>query len=507
MFTRGSGILMHISSLPSPCGIGDLGPQAYDFVDQLEQAKQTYWQVLPLNPTGRSSFNSPYFSSSAIAGNPLLISLEALVSDGLLATIPAAAGSSPDDKVDYDAVTRFKYPLLEKAYETSLQKTGNNGFTDFCSANASWLDDFTLFIALRHHFNNVPWDQWPDQLRRRDAGALADYRQKLSESVAREKWYQFIFFTQWEKLKRYCNEKGILVIGDIPIYVSYDSVDVWTNPDIFKLDEDLQPMAVSGVPPDYFSATGQLWNNPVYNWDHIEKTGFAWWKDRMKAVFSRFDIVRIDHFRGLVQYWEVPAGEPTAINGSWQPVPTRSLFDTLLNEIPGFPVIAEDLGIITDDVRAEMDHYSFPGMKVLLFAFGEDNPVHPYLPHMYGTNYFVYTGTHDNTTVRGWFENEASEEDRERLLRYTAITDHSVGSVVWTCIRLAQSSVANVAIIPLQDLLLLGASARMNQPAQAEGNWMWRATPDQIRQLPVGTLAEMASIYGRIPPDRTDISG
>ena len=316
--------------------------------------------------------------------------------------------------------------------------------------------------------------------------------------VEREKWQQFVFFTQWENLKRYCNGKGIRVIGDIPIYVSYDSVDVWMNPDIFKLDEELRPVAVSGVPPDYFSATGQLWNNPVYNWVHIEQTGFSWWIDRMKAVFGRFDIVRIDHFRGLVQYWEVPAGEPTAINGSWQPVPTRKLFDTLLREIPGFPVIAEDLGIITDDVRAEMEHYGFPGMKVLLFAFGEDHPFHPYLPHMFGNNFFVYTGTHDNTTVRGWFEDEASDSDRERLFRYTGITDHSVESVQ-AMIRLAQGSVADVAIIPLQDLLHLDASARMNRPAQAEGNWRWRATPQQMDRLPVAELAAMTSRYGRIP--------
>jgi 4-alpha-glucanotransferase len=499
MFSRGSGVLLHISSLPSPYGIGDLGPQAYAFVDRLEEARQTYWQVLPLNPTGPSSFHSPYFSSSAIAGNPLLISLDLLVEDGLLPSGLLGDDTFTEEKVDFEAVGRFKYGLLEQAYQSFRQKGDVEPFTAFCSTNEGWLNDFTLFIALRHHFGDIPWNQWPEPCKRREPAAIAEHRNKLEEMIIREKWYQFVFFSQWDALKKQCNKKGISVIGDIPIYVSYDSVDVWTNPDIFKLDTDLRPEAVSGVPPDYFSATGQLWNNPVYNWDHIEQTGFVWWVERMKAVFSRFDIVRIDHFRGLVQYWEVPAGEPTAMNGTWQPVPTRKLFDKLLDEIPGFPVIAEDLGIITDDVRAEMEHYSFPGMKVLLFAFGEEHPFHPYLPHMYENNCFVFTGTHDNNTIRGWFENEASDDDRERLYQYAGITDHSIGSVARAMICLAQSSVADVAVIPFQDLLVLDGSARMNQPAQAEGNWMWRATAEQMRNLPTGEMAEAASRYGRIP--------
>jgi 4-alpha-glucanotransferase len=281
--------------------------------------------------------------------------------------------------------------------------------------------------------------------------------------------------------------------------VSYDSADVWTHPEMFKLDKNLDPTGVSGVPPDYFSATGQLWNNPVYNWESIEKTGFAWWIERMQSMFARFDIVRVDHFRGLVRYWEVPAGSTTAINGSWQPVPTYALFDTLKKHIPDFPVIAEDLGIITDDVKAAMDHYGFPGMKVLSFAFGEDNPRHPYLPHMYRQNCVVYPGTHDNNTIRGWFETEADNAAKQRLFDYTGITDHSVKSVVWTMIRLAECSVADCAVLSAQDLLLLDADCRMNTPSTVENNWTWRMAQREMQHFPVEKLADMAKRYGRVP--------
>ncbi|MCX7727723.1 MAG: 4-alpha-glucanotransferase, partial [Chitinispirillaceae bacterium] len=316
--------------------------------------------------------------------------------------------------------------------------------------------------------------------------------------IEKEKFYQYLFFHQWFKLKDYCNKKSIKLIGDIPIYVSYDSVDVWRNPEIFKLDKELNPVAVSGVPPDYFSSTGQLWNNPVYNWDKLESSNFEWWIKRIKVTLSRFDIVRIDHFRGLVKYWEIPAGEKTAINGRWVPVPSYKFFDTIKKEISNLSFIAEDLGFITEDVHQVLNHYGFPGMKILLFAFGEKNPFHPYLPHMYGRNCVVYTGTHDNNTVRGWFEDEASEEEKERFFRYTGITKKTIDSVVKTFIRLAQSSVADISIIPLQDWLLLDSSARMNKPSIPEGNWEWRMTEKQLKNLPVEEMAEMTELYGRL---------
>lgn len=499
MPVRGSGVLLHISSLPSVHGIGDLGPEAYTFVDHLKNAAQSFWQVLPLNPTTPGNCNSPYLSSSSAAGNTLLISLEKLAAVGLLSQKDISEGAFSAGWVDYPAVTRFKIPLLEKAFAVYSKQKDTGSFEQFCSAHKCWLDDYALFTALKLRFNGTHWNSWPRELKYRYPEALARAILECNEDILREKWYQFIFYSQWEELKRYCHKNAVRIIGDIPIYVGYDSVDVWCHPDHFKLDEHLTPIAVSGVPPDYFSTTGQLWNNPVYDWSVLKKAGFTWWNERMKAMFGRFDIVRIDHFRGLVQYWEVPAGEKTAINGSWQPVPTRELFDTMLRHFPDFPVIAEDLGIITDDVRAEMEYYRLPGMKVLLFAFGDADPFHPYLPHMYRNNCIVYTGTHDNNTIRGWFENEAGNDGRERLFQYAGSHDRSVETAVWAMVRLAQSSVADIAVVPLQDLLVLDASARMNRPSIAEGNWEWRVTGEQMARFPTQTLHEMAVLFGRLP--------
>lgn len=502
MFTRGSGILLHLSSLPAPHGIGDMGPIAYTFADMLVAGAQLYWQVLPLNPTHPGSYNSPYFSSSALAGNPLLISLERLCDEGLLTPADIPQETFSECEVDYLKVTSYKLPILLKAYrnfKASGKKFGT--FDTFCEQQHYWLHDFALFMVLKKKFNGAQWNEWPDPVKFRNSSALNAIEDEYKEQLECEKWLQYTFFRQWDALKTYCNEKKISIIGDIPIYVSYDSVDVWTNPQLFKLDKQMNPIAVSGVPPDYFSKTGQLWNNPVYNWEMMRKSNYHWWVERMKAMFTRFDIVRIDHFRGLVQYWEVPAGEETAINGSWQPVPTYEFFDKLIKEIPGFPVIAEDLGIITDDVKEAMEHYGFPGMKVLLFAFGEDNPTHPYLPHMYEKNSLVYTGTHDNNTIRGWLEHEAADEDKDRIYRYTGCREHSVGTVGWALIRLAQSSVARCAIIPAQDLLLLGINCRMNQPAIAQDNWQWRLSTTQMAELPLNTLKEMAQCFGRLPDE------
>lgn len=501
MFTRGSGILMHISSLPSVHGIGDMGPAAFAFADMLYSAKQTYWQVLPLNPTQPSSFHSPYFSASALAGNPLLISLEKVVESGLLLKSEIPTTKLPENVTDYAAVTRFKIPLLEKAALRFFEKKEHVAYNLFCDTQAAWLDDYALFVAACKKYGGETWNRWPDKIKNRDPLALQELAVNQEKSIYAEKWYQFIFFEQWNELKRYSNQHGIAIIGDIPIYVSYESVDVWVCPEIFNLDENLLPITVSGVPPDYFSATGQLWNNPVYNWVALKASGFDWWISRMQAMFTRFDIVRIDHFRGLVQYWEVPAGEKTAINGAWRDVPTYEFFDKLIKKVGTFSVIAEDLGIITDDVRAAMDHYTFPGMRVFLFAFGDDNPEHPYLPHMYPENAFAYTGTHDNNTIRGWYEDEASPEEKQRLLRYTGITavndNVTMEAIAWKLIRLAEGSSAACVILPVQDLLVLGSYSRMNRPAVAGGNWRWRLTPSQMKKLPVKHLATLTEEFGR----------
>lgn len=498
MFPRSSGLLLPVSSLPGGHGIGDLGESAYRFADLCSAAGQTWWQVLPLNPTNDECGNSPYFSSSAFAGNPLLIGLDRVVADGLLKPedLPPPSGGDPHT-VAFPAVRQVKLQALDTAYRHFAGSASRSAdYEDFCRVHRYWLDDFTLFTALKERFRDAPWTAWPAPFRDRDAAALDQIREELQERLERCRFFQYLFFRQWFALRRYCNSRGVRIIGDIPIYVSHDSADVWANRHLFKLDDQGRSTGVSGVPPDYFSATGQLWNNPVYNWDALRNQGYDWWVRRMKATFERFDIVRIDHIRGLVQFWEIPAGETTAINGSWQDVPVYDFFDTLVREIPGFPVIAEDLGIITDDVRQMMDHYGFPGMKVLLFAFGDDDPRHPYQPHMFDNNCVVYSGTHDNDTLRGWLETEATPLERERVCRYLGFNG-SDDDLVRGVMRLAMASVAGVAVLPVQDLLGLGARARMNQPAQTHGNWKWRLTQEEFDRIPADWLAQTTRLFGR----------
>jgi len=497
---RGSGVLLHITSLPSPYGIGDLGPEAYSFADFLADTKQTYWQILPLNPTNPSCGNSPYFSHSAFAANPLLISFERLLDEGLLSA--EDIGPVPEftpGVVDHETVGKYKHKVLDKAYQRFKKSADDGDFEKFCSKNAEWLENFALFKVLKDEFQGQVWSQWPDALRDRHPEALEKAKKDHGERMEREKFLQYILLTQWVSLKSYCNGKDIKIIGDIPIYVSYDSADVWVNPHIFKLDKEKKPIVVSGVPPDYFSKTGQLWNNPVYRWDVLKDTGYSWWIRRMEHTFGYYDIVRIDHFRGLVQFWEVPVGEETAINGEWKDVPTYDFFDTLLEHIPDFPVIVEDLGIITPDVREAMRHYGFPGMKVLQFAFGEDNPEHPYLPHNYEKNCVVYPGTHDNNTLVGWLENESTEEERERLFRYLR-REGPVEEISWEVIKLAMMSPADTAVIPMQDILGLGEDARMNQPQTVEGNWKWRMLVGQITSVHADQLRAVTELSGRGNP-------
>ncbi len=480
--TRASGILLHLTSLPSPYGIGDLGPEAYRFADFLHQAGQTYWQLLPLNPTSTYTGNSPYSSYSAFAGNPLLISPELLVRDGLLEqadieTEDFSGGSS----VDFERVLHFKEALLHRTFDRNHESIpGDPGFRDFCDQNASWLDACSLFVALKDRFGGVAYLEWPEDVRDYREGALDQWRDNLSDRILREKFVQYLFFRQWRALRKYCNEKGLRMIGDLPIYVRHDSADVWSNPHVFKLDANRQMAAVAGVPPDYFSETGQLWGNPVYDWEALRESGFRWWLDRIKHNLDLFDLFRLDHFRGFVAYWEIPVGEKTAVNGRWIPVPVDDFLDALTDRYPDLPMIAEDLGTITDDVRAVMAKYSFPGMKILQFAFGEDSDDHPYLPHNYPENCVAYTGTHDNNTTVGWFADELSPEGKLRLKEYAKahLGKVSVPSDLrWALIRLALESEARTCIITVQDILGLGSRARMNTPATASGNWQWRLEP------------------------------
>jgi 4-alpha-glucanotransferase len=497
MNKRANGILLHITSLPSPFGIGDMGPEAYRFADFLAKGKQGFWQILPLNPTERIYGNAPYHSISAFAGNPLLISPDILVQDGFLTSEDCKPlPKESTGRVDYEIVVPYKEKLFNIAYEHFAKIKDRDEYEQFCTQNASWLDDFALFVALKAHFNGKAWSEWPPEVRDRQPEALQTLNKELHEGIEQEKFLQYLFSRQWFALKEYCNEKGVQIIGDIPIYVDYDSVDVWTHPEIFKLDAEGKPEAVAGVPPDYFSATGQLWGNPVYRWGVLKERKFDWWIQRMGHTLNLFDVVRIDHFRGLVAYWEVPAGEKTAINGQWVEAPVYDFFDVLRAHFPKLPVIAEDLGVITPDVREVMQHFELLGMKVLLFAFGEDNPMHPYLPHTYEKNTVVYTGTHDNNTVRGWFEREAKPKDKKRLFRYLG-RKTSAQAISWELIRLAMMSVANLAIIPMQDILGLGAEARMNRPATGDSNWEWQLAPGELTPALADKLRTMTQIFGR----------
>lgn len=497
MESRASGVLLHIASLPSNHGIGDMGATAYEFADRLAKAGQKYWQILPLNPSNPTSGESPYFSSSAFAGNPLLIDLDALVKEGLLSaediSIPA---DLPSVDIDYDRVRAFKLDALHKAYDGFLAQGDNPTFEAFCKTHARWLDDYALFTALQKHHSNVSWAEWPIAIRDREEAALKSATQTLKSEINREKVLQFFFFEQWEKLKAYSNELGLVIFGDMPIYVSYESADVWVDSHIFKLDDNKRPVAVSGVPPDYFSATGQLWNNPVYNWDVLKEGQYEWWVNRMQALFERFDIVRIDHFRGLVQYWEVPAGEETAINGSWQDVPSYEFFDTMKKAFPDFPVVVEDLGLITEDVIEVKKHYDFPGMLILQFAFGEDNAENPYLPANHGENSVVYLGTHDNNSARGWFEEETDEPTKARIFKHIPESDDSVKAVE-SLVELTMSSSSKIAVVTAQDLIALPGRSRINDPSDNFGNWTWRMTREEFDSLPMDKFAELTRKYKR----------
>ncbi|MEA5564038.1 MULTISPECIES: 4-alpha-glucanotransferase [unclassified Anabaena] len=497
-FPRSSGILLHPTSFPSRFGMGDLGLEAYKFIDFLRESYQQYWQVLPLGPTGYG--NSPYASYSAMAGNHLLINPEQLQEQGLLAEEDFANLPEFDpNQVDYDRVIPIKVRLLKtacnnfQAKATPLQK---KEFAGFCDSKAYWLDDYALFMSLKDAHNGTSWHTWKPELVKREPAMMEMARQQLKSEIFYYKFVQFEFFRQWSELKNYANMSGIQIIGDIPIYVAQDSADVWAHPDIFCLDEEtMQPALMAGVPPDYFSATGQLWGNPVYNWEELQKQNFKWWLGRFEAMLDYIDVIRIDHFRGFEAFWAVPQGEETAMNGEWMKAPGEELFDVIKQNLGKLPVLAEDLGVITPEVEALRDKYEFPGMKVLHFAFGSD-PGNPFLPFNYGRNFVVYTGTHDNDTTVGWF-NAANDYEKENLLLYLGCV--SPEGIHWDLIRLALSSIANQAIMPLQDILGLGTEARMNFPSTAEGNWQWRYQSAALRSELGDRLKNLTKLYGRAP--------
>jgi 4-alpha-glucanotransferase len=497
LFPRSSGILLHPTSLPGRYGIGDLGLEAYQFVDFLARSAQQLWQILPLSPTGLG--NSPYMSFSTMAGNPLLISLDVLKENGLLnegdlLEVP----DFPLEQVDFERVTAWKMPLLRKACQNFAQKANRiqqKEFEGFCRGKAGWLEDYALFMALSEAQEGAIWTDWSSELRHRQAEVLAQCRHELKGEIYLHKFLQFEFFRQWSELKRYANDQNIQIIGDLPIYVAHNSADVWSHPEIFKLDPKTgEPTEIAGVPPDYFSATGQLWGNPIYDWEQLEATNFDWWVRRIREILSHVDLIRIDHFRGLEAYWSVPAGEETAMNGKWVKAPGYALFNAIQKRLGSLPIIAEDLGTITPEVEALRDRFEFPGMKILQFAFGSDAN-NPYLPFNVTPNSIIYTGTHDNNTSIGWYCENASDDERLRLRQYLGCA--STDTIVWDLIRLALSSVANQAIIPLQDVLSLGSDARMNTPSKGDGNWIWRYRSEALTEECSNRLREMVMIYGR----------
>ena len=493
MFTkRSSGILVHPSSFPSRGGIGDFGPAAYEFVNWLAEGKQTLWQILPLGPPGIG--NSPYSSTSAFAGNILLISLERFADRGLLDR--AVLDHLPDggDRADFQAVQAAKVPLLRQAGDRFLQ-TANGATRDrfgrFCRDNGWWLDDFVLFDALRERHNGASWNTWPTDIAHRNPQALDKLRQEVAHDLEIAKFLQFAFFEQWGALRQYCHQRRIQIIGDVAIFVSYDSADVWTNPEIFRL-RDLEPEVVAGVPPDAFSVTGQRWGNPLYNWERLRERGYDWWVHRMRWANTLCDILRIDHFRGFESYWEIPANEPTAIHGRWAKGPADDFFHVLNRELGTLPFIAEDLGMITAEVHQLRERLKIPGMRVLQFAFG-DRGAHMYLPHRYDPNTVVYTGTHDNDTTMGWWHSAQSHEKRAASAAFGA-DDRNVH---WAFIRAAEGSNATLCIIPLQDVFGLDSSARMNTPSLSDGNWGWRYRSGLLNKESAQLLAEIVETTDR----------
>lgn len=489
---RTAGVLLHPTSLPGPYGIGDLGPTAYGFVDALSSAGQTWWQMLPLGPTGAG--DSPYQSPSSFAGNPLLLSPEMMARDGVLSGDDTSHTGFPRDHVEYTGVTDYKDYLIRRAWD--FFKAGRapslrSAFEEFSQRESAWLDDYALFLALKEKMGGTAWYDWETDLIQRRPETLSRYRDELRDLIARHRFTQFLFSRQWQSLRSYASSKGIKLIGDVPIFVSLDSSDVWANPHLFRLDAKRRPTVVAGVPPDYFALTGQLWGNPHYDWEAMQRDGYAWWVSRLRATLGQVDLVRLDHFRGFAAFWEVPAGEKTAVNGKWVTGPGADLLAALHKGLNGLPLIAEDLGVITPDVDELRTRFGLPGMRVLQFAFGA--PDNPFLPHHYERNTVVYTGTHDNDTTIGWFWGLA-EHERNHVRRYYPWVGHDIS---WEMMRIAWSSVGDRAIVPMQDIVRVGTEARMNYPGKPTGNWRWRYTDWQFNSSHVDGLGELTALFSR----------
>ncbi len=500
---RSSGILMHVSSLPGEYGIGDLGSSSRDFVDFLAAGGQSYWQVLPLGPVNQVFGNSPYMSSSAFAGNPLLISPELLLQDGCIQSSDLPPYNFSEYVVEFDKVMAWKKKILAAAWSAFQANGTRYNLNDFIKANP-WGKDYGLFMALKHKFNQQAWFQWPSELRRRDPDAIAEAEKQLQQVIRYFQFEQCLFFDQWQKLHKYARKKRVQIIGDLPIYVGLDSADVWANQDIFELDPKTgKPSNVAGVPPDYFSENGQLWGNPLYRWNtkntEVKKQLHDWWARRLEMIFSTVDVIRIDHFRGFESYWSVPAREKTAINGKWKKGPGKKFFHEMEKRLGRLPIIAEDLGVITPAVEELRDDLGYPGMKILLFAF-DGNQDNSYLPYNYTKNCVVYTGTHDNDTAVGWFLSpEVSPDAKHQAKRYANCEDNETSTFHRQMIYLAHSSTANLSILPIQDLLGFGNDCRMNTPGTPKGNWQWRCAPRFLTDELADQLKESTRIFGRLP--------
>jgi 4-alpha-glucanotransferase len=492
-YVRKSGLLLHPTSLPGPGGIGSLGQEARNFVDFLHSSGQSIWQILPLGPTGFG--NSPYACYSAFAGNPLLISLEEIAAEGDIGSDESTA-VFPEDRVDYDRVSEYKSRLLRKAagsFFASGDSPRREEFETFRQNNL-WLKDYALFMALKKHQGGNVWCDWPHELALRHHEAVDAASVMLESEIREHEYMQWQFFRQWHRIREYANSRGVMILGDIPIFVAHDSADVWANPQLFQLDEDGRPRVVAGVPPDYFSETGQLWGNPLYDWERVAFYGFLWWIERFRCSLELYDMVRVDHFRGFEAYWEIPVHEKTAVNGRWVKGPGEALFHAVFNVLGRIPLVAEDLGVITPEVEALRDGFKFPGMKILHFAF-DSGPTNPYLPHNYVREMVAYTGTHDNDTTLGWFSSR-SEEEKQAAREYLKISNDD--DIVWEMIRGVMASVAEMSVIPIQDLLCLPSDARMNFPGTSAGNWTWRLMPGALSEELGSRLRGLTEMFGRL---------
>ncbi len=492
---RASGILLPIASLPSPYGIGSFSKSAYDFIDCLKEAGQRYWQILPIGPTGYG--DSPYQPFSTFAGNPYFIAPDLLINEGLLTLAECESYDFGNDSryIDYEKIYNARFDMLRKAYQRSKDRETEE-YNEFCRNNCDWLEDYALYMAIKNSFGGISFDQWPMDIKLRKEKALDDYKNRLQDEIEFHVYMQYLFYKQWIELKSYANKNGIQIIGDIPIYVAYDSADTWSHPELFQLDEELNPTAVAGCPPDAFSADGQLWGNPLYQWEFHRSTEYSWWIKRIEASLQLYDVLRIDHFKGFDEYFSIPFGDKTAINGHWEKGPGYELFQRIEEKLGTSNIIAEDLGYVTESVQRLLKKTGFPGMKILEFAF-DSRETSDYLPHNYEKNCVVYTGTHDNDTILGWLSS-ICEEDHRMVFDYLNRNPEDASDIHWDLICLAMQSVANLCIIPIQDYLGLSSEARINIPSTVGLNWRWRLLKEDINKTLLQKIFHISVLYGRL---------